>query len=113
MFETKGIISVDKNGTKEDDVMALALDLGAEDMTVETETFDVLTLPENFEKVKAGIEGKKMPIVSAEVTMIPKNYVQVSGNAAKSVLALIDALEDDEDVGNVHTNADIPESEIV
>ncbi|MEI7904729.1 MAG: YebC/PmpR family DNA-binding transcriptional regulator [Candidatus Firestonebacteria bacterium] len=112
MFELKGVIVVSKEGTTEDDVMTVALDLGAEDISTETESFDITTLPENFEKVKAGLEAKKITIISAEVTKVPKNYVEVKGKAAAQVLALIDGLEDNDDVANVYTNADIPESEI-
>ena len=112
MFELKGVIVVSKEGTTEDDVMTVALDLGAEDISTEEDSFDVTTLPENFEKVKAGLEAKKMTIISAEVTKVPKNYVEVKGKAAAQVLALIDGLEDNDDVANVYTNADIPESEI-
>ena len=112
MFGKKGLISVSKEGATEDDVMGAALDNGAEDMSVESETFDIVTLPENFEKVKTALEAKKFTIISAEVTNVPQNYIEVSGHTAKSILNLVDSLEDNDDVGNVYTNADIPESEL-
>ena len=112
MFGKKGLISVSKEGATEDDVMGAALDNGAEDMSVEAETFDIVTLPEHFEKVKAALEAKKFTIISAEVTNVPQNYIEVSGHTAKSILNLVDSLEDNDDVGNVYTNADIPESEL-
>lgn len=112
MFEKKGLIVVSKENAKEDDLMELVLDLGADDMQVMDNEFDVLTTPENFEKVKAGIDAKKIVCESAEVTMVPKNYIKLAGGQAKSMLTLLENLEDNDDVGNVYANFDISDEEM-
>lgn len=112
MFDKKGLIVIPKANAKEDDLMELVLDLGADDMQIMENDYDVLTTPENFEKVKAGIDAKKIAYDSAEVTMVPKNYIKLTGNQAKSMLTLLENLEDNDDVGNVYANFDISDEEM-
>jgi YebC/PmpR family DNA-binding regulatory protein len=109
MFEKRGIVSVDKKGVDEDTLMGDALDAGAIDVADEESTFDVITEPSDFEAVREVLEGKKYPISSAEVTMLPKNSVEVTGKDAERMLRLMDALEDNDDVQNVYANFDISE----
>jgi transcriptional/translational regulatory protein YebC/TACO1 len=90
--------------------MELVLDAGAEDMSSTDSTFDVTTAIEDFDKVKKVISDKKIVPNSAELTMIPGNYVKLDGNEAEQMLRLMDALEDYDDVQNVYANFDIPES---
>jgi len=112
MFDKKGLIVVPKANATEDSLMELVLDLGADDMQVMDNEYDVLTTPENFEKVKAGIDTKKIVYDSAEVTMVPKNYIKLAGGQAKSMLTLLENLEDNDDVGNVYANFDISDEEM-
>jgi transcriptional/translational regulatory protein YebC/TACO1 len=89
--------------------MSIALENGAEDLTSEGDTFEIKTLPQDFEKVKQALEDKSIKVASAEITMIPKSTIKVVDDKAKKVLALVDALEDNDDVQNVYANFDIPE----
>ncbi len=110
IFKKKGFLTVPKQGLSEDEMMSLVLDAGAEDMVSETETFDITTAPEDFEKVKAALAAKNITPATAEVTMVPSNTVKLEGKQAESMLKLMDALEEHDDVQNVYANFDIPES---
>jgi transcriptional/translational regulatory protein YebC/TACO1 len=89
--------------------MEAALEAGAEDIRQETDGFEVTTGPADLLRVRAAMEAKKFPIHSASVMMIPTTRVPVAGEKAAQVLALVDALEDHDDVQNVYTNFDAPE----
>jgi YebC/PmpR family DNA-binding regulatory protein len=108
MFSTKGYIAIEKQGVSEDDVMAAALDAGADDIkTDDEEVFEIITTPQTFDTVKDAL-SKKFKIVSAEVTMLPENYIKLDGKEAEQMLALMDELEEHDDVKNVYANFDIP-----
>jgi YebC/PmpR family DNA-binding regulatory protein len=111
MFDKKGYILVSKTGTSEDAVMNAALDAGAEDMKndPEEDNFEIITAPEGLAAVKEALEKAAIPLESAEVTMLPKNYVVLDAKAAEQMVRLIDALEDNDDVQNVYANFDIPD----
>jgi YebC/PmpR family DNA-binding regulatory protein len=109
MFKRKGLIIVPKSALAEDQLLELALDAGAEDMQAAEETFDITTAPEDFDKVKAAISAKGVQPSSAELTMVPGNYVKLEGKDAQNMLRLMDALEDHDDVQNVYANFDIPQ----
>jgi len=109
VFSSKGIFTVEKSKTTEDQLMTVALDAGAEDINSEDpEIFEVTTLPADFDKVKKALEAAKIPTVSAEVALLPKTYVKLTGTAAQQMLALMNDLEDHDDVKNIHANFDIP-----
>ncbi|HVO33867.1 MAG TPA: YebC/PmpR family DNA-binding transcriptional regulator, partial [Elusimicrobiota bacterium] len=109
MFSTKGLITVEKSKASEDQLMGVALDAGAEDINSDdAEIFEVTCAPADFEKLKKALEEHKIPIASAEVSMAPKNYVRLAGAAANQMLALMNDLEDHDDVKTVHANFDIP-----
>jgi YebC/PmpR family DNA-binding regulatory protein len=111
MFEKKGSIVVDKSTITEDELMDLALDAGAEDVVEEEEEFQVLTAPEDFDAVREALEQGDVKISSSEVAMIPKNTVDVTEeNVARSLMKLLDNLEEHDDVQNVHANFDIDDS---
>ena len=112
MFEKKGYIVVSKKAIDEDKLMSVALDAGAEDLIVEDENYAVKTLPQDFYKVKKAIEDSKIAVESAEITLLPKNTVKVTGDDAKKILDLVDAIEEHEDVQNVYANFDIPDDMI-
>ncbi len=112
MFTKQGSISVKRSAIGEEDLMALALEAGAEDIqTDDPDTFTVITDPASFEKVYAAIKTKTEP-EAAEVTLAPKNYTAVEGKTAETLLKLLDALDDHDDVQKVHANFDIPEDQL-
>lgn len=109
VFTQKGYIAVAKNAAAEDKVMEIALNAGAEDMqTDDEEFFEVLTTPQDFEKVRSALEKAGIPLDSAEITKVPSNYVELKDRPAEQALALMGALEEHEDVKNVYANFDIP-----
>jgi YebC/PmpR family DNA-binding regulatory protein len=109
MFDKKCLIVIEKKGTDEDLLMETALEAGAEDVKDEDDTFEVITAPEDFETVKEALDNAKIACSSAEVTMIPQNYSKLEGTDAEKMIKMMDALDDCDDVQNVHTNADIPD----
>lgn len=105
MFDKKGMIIVEKiSSAKEDEVMLLALEAGAEDFIVEDEYFEILTDAGNFSAVLEGIEKEGIAVASAEISMIPQNYSKLDGKDAEKMESLIEKLEDLEDVQNVYHN---------
>jgi transcriptional/translational regulatory protein YebC/TACO1 len=86
--------------------MTLALDAGAEDIQTEENSYTVTTVPAQYEAVLEKIKTKAEP-ESSEITMVPKTYMAVEGKAAESLLKLLDALDDHDDVQKVHANFDI------
>lgn len=106
MFERKGILVLDrdKNRIDEDAVMTLALEAGAEDVRVEDDSYEIITFVDDFESVKKHVEGQGFEPEVAELTMIPKTEVRVESQEAQQLLRLIDALDDHDDVQEVHAN---------
>jgi len=109
MFDKKGYFCVSKSDIDEDKLMEKALEAGAEDVREDGDTFEVITAPEDFETVRDGLEAAGIPYSDAEVTMLPQNFVTLTGNAAEQMIKLMDALDDCDDVQKVYTNADIPD----
>ena len=110
LFERRGVVIVSATGVEEDDLFLAAADAGAEDLEQDGDVFQVTSAPENLAAVRAAIEAAGFAIESAELSMIPKTTVAVeSESAAKSVMRLIETLEDDDDVQEVYANFDIPE----
>ena len=107
IFDSKGLISIDKTKATEDQVMEAALEAGADDIQEEEATWDVLTAPEDFGRVRDAIRAAKLETLSAELTMIPKNTVKVEGKEAEQNLKLLETLEDMDDVQQVYVNFDI------
>ena len=109
MFDKKGQIIIDKEECEmeADDLMMTALDAGAEDFNEEEDSFEVLTDPDSFEEVRKTLEDQGIPMMSAEVTMIPQNYVALTDEGAvKSLQRILDLLDDDDDVQAVYHNWD-------
>ena len=107
IFEKKGLIVVSASRASEDQLMEIALQAGAEDFSTSNDKFEIVTEPVNFEKVKANLEKAQIAPESAELTLIPKNQVSLAPDKARAVLALIDALEDHDDVQSVYANFEI------
>jgi YebC/PmpR family DNA-binding regulatory protein len=109
MFDKKGILTVDKSQVDEDRLMDIALDAGAEDVRDEGEVFEVVTQPEDFERVKERLDQEKIAIASGQVSLVPKNTVDVDAKNVEQVLKLSEELEDHDDVQNVAANFNIPD----
>lgn len=108
-FQKKGLITVKKDAVDEDKLMGIALDAGASDFLSETDGYTITTEPHDFEKVKKAVQDAKIATESAEITMVASTSAKVGVAHAKSVLALVEALEDNDDVQNVYSNLDIPD----
>lgn len=109
MFDKKGQIIIDKTETDidPDELMMIALDAGAEDFSEEEEAYEIYTTPEDFSKVREALEGMNIPMMEAEVTMIPQNYVELTDEEAiKNLNKIIDLLDEDDDVQQVYHNWD-------
>ncbi len=106
-FDKKGVISVTPAGKSEDDLMMSALDAGAEDVKYDSESTEILTTPGDLETVKSALEKQGLKIEKAEVSLYPKDVVKVEGKEAEQLLKLLDAIEENDDIQKVHSNADI------
>jgi YebC/PmpR family DNA-binding regulatory protein len=110
IFDKKGLIVLDKEKVKEETLMNVALEAGAEDIHETEKEFEVIVAPEAHENVKTAVEQARLPYSFAEVTMYPQNTVKLEGRDAERMLKLMEALEDLDDVQKVYANFDIPES---
>jgi YebC/PmpR family DNA-binding regulatory protein len=112
MFERKSHILIEAGKISEDDLMALAIEAGADDLRNDGAHWEVLSGPEAHFKVLDAIHKAGIPTVSAEIGMIPKNLVKLEGKNAAGMLRLSEALEEHEDVQDVYSNFDIDEKEM-
>ncbi len=110
MFDSTGIISVDKTVADEDTLLEIALDAGATDIDTEGENYNIITPPNEIDGVREAIDAKSIPIVSAEVTMVPQNTVKLDEKQAASMIKLFESLDEHDDVQNVYANFDIDDS---
>jgi YebC/PmpR family DNA-binding regulatory protein len=109
-FERKGVIVLDKAAASEDDLMLAALDAGAEDIADQGDTWQVTTGPSDLHNVRTALAEAGIEVKESELTMLPSTTVQLDeASKAKSVLRVIDALEEHDDVQNVYANFDIPD----
>jgi len=109
-FENKGIIEVPVTACSEDDIMNYALEAGAEDVVTDGDIYSITTEPSEFENVKKHLEDNNIQIDFAELSMKPKTTIDVEGEAAKKLIALVEALEDLDDVQEVYGNYKIDDS---
>ena len=112
MFQKKGTIIIDRNAVDEEKIMELALEAGAEDVSDDEVSWEVVASPEDFNSVLDAVKAAGLEPLSAELVMRPTNSVQVTGQAAQQVLRLMEALEDHDDVATVAANFDIPAEEM-
>ncbi|HAV00789.1 MAG TPA: YebC/PmpR family DNA-binding transcriptional regulator, partial [Lachnospiraceae bacterium] len=109
MFDKKGQIIIDKEETDidPDELMMMALDAGADDFSDEEESYEILTSEDDFEAVRKALSDAQIPLLSAEVTMIPQNYVKLTDEGAiKNLQRTLDLLDEDDDVQAVYHNWD-------
>ena len=111
MFDRKGQIIFGEDSDFET-IFEAALEAGAEDVKEEDGIIEVITDPTDFESVKNTLEEQGLPCQSAEVTMIPQNMIPIEGKQAESLLKMIDVMEDNDDVQNVHANFDLSDEEM-
>lgn len=111
-FHRKGDIVVPKEAADEDTMMSIVLDAGAEDLRDDGSAWEVITPPEAFDAVKEALEKAGIKPASAEIGMIPQNYIKLTGAEAQKMLQLVEALEEHDDVQHVYANFDIDVKEI-
>lgn len=97
------------NGISDDDMMMLALDAGAEDISIEEEVFEIYTNPDDFETVKENLEKNNITIADSSIDLIPTNYIELTPDKEATFLKMIDALEDSDDVQEVYHNVKLSE----
>lgn len=109
MFDKKGQIIIDKEecDMEADDLMMMALDAGAEDFAEEEDSFEIITDPDDFSAVREALEAEKIPMASAEVTMVPQTWVELTSDEdIKKINKILDLLDEDDDVQAVYHNWD-------
>jgi YebC/PmpR family DNA-binding regulatory protein len=110
LFERKGVLIVSADGVDEEDLTLVAADGGAEDIDLDGSSFQVISAPDDLAAVRAALDDAGIAYDSAELTMLPKTTVSVEDeSAAKKLVRLMDALEDNDDIQAVYANFDIPE----
>ncbi len=111
MFDKKGVITIELDAADEDKLIDIATEAGAEDITSDTGSYEVVTPPEAIDAVRSAIQAKGIPMVSAEVVMRPKNSVRLQKESeAGSMLKMYEALEEHDDVQKIYANFDIDEA---
>ncbi|MBL7191969.1 YebC/PmpR family DNA-binding transcriptional regulator [bacterium] len=109
MFDRKGVITLDPKGLSEDNIMEIALEAGAEDLKIEDDEYEIITNPEDFNRVLEAINQGPLEVVESELSMIPKNYIKVEADSAKRLMKMIEDFESHDDVQKIHSNFDIDE----
>jgi YebC/PmpR family DNA-binding regulatory protein len=112
MFSKKGYIVIDKAAANEEKLLNAALDAGADDVRDDGDNWEVLSEPSAFETVRDAVKGLGIEPGTAQVAMLPQNYVKLQGKDASHMVKLMEALEDHDDVQHVWSNFDIEEKEI-
>jgi YebC/PmpR family DNA-binding regulatory protein len=111
MFAKKGLIAVEKSAATEDQLMAVVLEAGGDDLNDEGDTWEILTDPSAYEAVLAAVKEAGIPTVANEVTMIASTYTKLEGTAASQMVRLLEAIEDLDDVQNVYSNFESDEDQ--
>ena len=109
MFERQGIIQVDSSKIDEDELLAKALDAGATDMRRAEKVFEIVTAPAEMDAVRDALSRARVPVLESQVSFVPQSTVRVEGKDATSVVRLVEALEEMDDVQSVYANYDIPD----
>ncbi|MCG6551800.1 MAG: YebC/PmpR family DNA-binding transcriptional regulator [Candidatus Magnetominusculus sp. LBB02] len=114
MFSKKGCILIDKKAATEDALMSEALEAGVDDLKNDPgdDMYELITSAEDMSAVKAHLEKAGIAVSSSEITMIPGNYIEVDASTSNKMMRIIDALDELEDVQNVHANFELPDEEL-
>lgn len=107
MFHKKGDIVVPKSAATEDQLMDIVLEAGGEDIRDDGDSWEITSDPTNFEAVVEALKKGKIPITMSEVSMIPQSYIKLEGAQANTMIRLIEALEEHDDVQHVYSNFDV------
>jgi YebC/PmpR family DNA-binding regulatory protein len=107
MFSKKGVIGVEKSAASEDQLMAIVLEHGGEDLNDEGDVWEILTDPASYEAVLDAVKAANIPTVMNEVTMVASTYTKLEGAQANQMMRLLDAMEDFDDTQNVYSNVDM------
>ena len=107
MFHKKGSIVVPKSAAKEDDLMNIVLEAGGEDLRDDGENWEIITDPHGYEPVLEAVKKANLAVTHSEVAMLPQNYIKLEGQAAATMIRLLEALEEHDDVQHVYSNFDI------
>ncbi|MCI7331970.1 MAG: YebC/PmpR family DNA-binding transcriptional regulator [Selenomonadaceae bacterium] len=112
MFQKKAVFVVDKEVFDDEDaLMEIVLDAGADDMKSEDEAFEITAEPDAYDAIEQALGEKGIETASAEITMVPENYVHISGKDAEKMQNLIDELEENDDIQNVYSNYEMDDEE--
>jgi YebC/PmpR family DNA-binding regulatory protein len=112
MFRKKGLILIDKSKSiEEDQLLAISLDAGAEDVNSDGDQYEIICAPDDFESLLNALEAASIKWDSAEISMAPETTIALDGQEATRLMKLVDALEDQEDVQAVYGNFDLPDEE--
>lgn len=112
MFESKGVIEIEKTaGMDDDEMMMVALDAGADDFSEEDGIYEILTTPDAFNTVRDNLEAQGFVFLRSEIDRIPNMTVDLDDAAAEKIVRMLDMFDDNDDVQNVYHNAQLPESE--
>ena len=112
MFDTKGVIEIEKKaGMDDDEMMMIALDAGADDFNVDGDYYEILTSASQFASVRDALVAAGLEYASAEIERIPSNTVWLENEDRDKLLKMLDAFEDNDDVQNVYHNAEYNEEE--
>jgi YebC/PmpR family DNA-binding regulatory protein len=109
MFHKKGDIVLPKSAAKEDDLMNIVLEAGADDLKEDGENWEILTDPRSYEPVLEALKKANISPTTAEIGMVPQNYIKLEGQHASTMIRLVEALEESDDVQHVYSNFDIDE----
>ncbi len=112
MFTKKGYIVVDKSAADEEKLLNASLEAGAEDVRDDGDSWEILSEPSEFESVREAVKNLGVEPASAEVAMLPQNYVKLTGKEANQMVRLMESLDEHDDVKHVWSNFDIEEKEI-
>ncbi len=112
LFSKKGSILVAKSAAKEDDLMNLVLENGADDLSDEGDSWEIITEPSAYETVLEAVKAAGITPEHTELGMVPANYIKLEGQPARTMVRLIEAFEEHDDVQNVYSNADIDEKDM-
>jgi len=109
LFDRKGLFLVDKPNSTEEQLMEIALEAGGEDVTDEGDQYQLVCTPDNFMAVLGALEAAEIELAMKEVTRIPSDTIDLDASTARTVLKLMEALDDHDDIQNVSANFNIPE----
>jgi YebC/PmpR family DNA-binding regulatory protein len=112
MFHKKGDIIIPKSAAKEDDLMNIVLEAGADDLKDDGDNWEILTDPAVYEAVLEAVKVAGLKPEVAEIGMVPQNYTKLEGHQAGTMIRLLEALEDSDDVQHVYSNFDIDQKQL-